>query len=75
MRIFSCANPAFIVRLYLDVHCFVSFIDEYQSVLIENSFNKYGKSSQTLYEPRYEKTGFLHMRKQRRRSASRLLRS
>ena len=24
-----------------------------------------------LYEPRYEKTGFLHMRKQRRRSASR----
>ena len=28
-----------------------------------------------LYEPRYEKTGFLHMRKQRRRSASRLLRS
>ena len=24
------------------------------------------------YEPRYEKTGFLHMRKQRRRSASRL---
>ena len=23
------------------------------------------------YEPRYEKTGFLHMRKQRRRSASR----
>ena len=24
-----------------------------------------------LYEPRHEKTGFLHMRKQRRRSASR----
>ena len=24
-----------------------------------------------LYEPRREKTGFLHMRKQRRRSASR----
>ena len=24
-----------------------------------------------IYEPRYEKTGFLHMRKQRRRSASR----
>ena len=24
-----------------------------------------------VYEPRYEKTGFLHMRKQRRRSASR----
>ena len=24
-----------------------------------------------LFEPRYEKTGFLHMRKQRRRSASR----
>ena len=23
-----------------------------------------------LYEPRYEKTGFLHMRKQRRRSAA-----
>ena len=23
------------------------------------------------YEPRYEKTGYLHMRKQRRRSASR----
>ena len=26
---------------------------------------------QLLNEPRYEKTGFLHMRKQRRRSASR----
>ena len=26
-------------------------------------------------EPRYEKTGFLHMRKQRRRSAAQLLRS
>ena len=25
----------------------------------------------TLYEPRHEKTGFLHMRKQRRRLASR----
>ena len=25
----------------------------------------------TLFDPRYEKTGFLHMRKQRRRSASR----
>ena len=24
----------------------------------------------TLLEPRYEKTGFLHMRKQRRRSAA-----
>ena len=24
-----------------------------------------------IYEPRHEKTGFLHMRKQRRRSASR----
>ena len=24
-----------------------------------------------IYEPRYEKTGFLHMRKQRHRSASR----
>ena len=24
-----------------------------------------------IYEPRYEKTGFLHMQKQRRRSASR----
>ena len=24
-----------------------------------------------VFEPRYEKTGFLHMRKQRRRSASR----
>ena len=29
------------------------------------------KSWAVLYEPRYEKTGFLHMRKQRRRSASR----
>ena len=28
-----------------------------------------------LYEPRREKTGFLHMRKQRRRSASRCPRS
>ena len=26
---------------------------------------------QRYYEPRYDKTGFLHMRKQRRRSASR----
>ena len=25
----------------------------------------------TVFEPRYEKTGFLHMRKQRRRSALR----
>ena len=30
-----------------------------------------GFSITVLYEPRYEKTGFLHMRKQRRRSASR----
>ena len=31
-----------------------------------------GKQGKTLqYEPRREKTGFLHMRKQRRRSASR----
>ena len=28
-------------------------------------------SSLIIYEPRREKTGFLHMRKQRRRSASR----
>ena len=27
------------------------------------------KNSHKAYEPRYEKTGFLHMRKQRRRSA------
>ena len=29
------------------------------------------KQLQLIYEPRCEKTGFLHMRKQRRRSASR----
>ena len=29
------------------------------------------KSKVSSYEPRHEKTGFLHMRKQRRRSASR----
>ena len=29
------------------------------------------KTTTTTIEPRYEKTGFLHMRKQRRRSASR----
>ena len=28
-------------------------------------------TKQDIIEPRYEKTGFLHMRKQRRRSASR----
>ena len=28
-----------------------------------------GFGSNALFEPRYEKTGFLHMRKQRRRSA------
>ena len=30
------------------------------------------KLLRSLNEPRHEKTGFLHMRKQRRRSASRL---
>ena len=30
-----------------------------------------GQENEALTEPRYEKTGFLHMRKQRRRSASR----
>ena len=30
-----------------------------------------GEGVKTLSEPRREKTGFLHMRKQRRRSASR----
>ena len=29
------------------------------------------ETSPSASEPRYEKTGFLHMRKQRRRSASR----
>ena len=29
------------------------------------------RTRNTTYEPHYEKTGFLHMRKQRRRSASR----
>ena len=28
-------------------------------------------SMEALYEPRYEKSGFVHMRNQRRRSASR----
>ena len=30
-----------------------------------------GHGDRTLFEPRHEKTGFLHMRKQRHRSASR----
>ena len=29
------------------------------------------QTTAVTFEPRYEKTGFLHMRKQRRRSASR----
>ena len=32
---------------------------------------KLTKDGLMSYEPRHEKTGFLHMRKQRRRSASR----
>ena len=32
-------------------------------------------NSETIFEPRYEKIGYLHMRKQRRRSASRKPRS
>ena len=30
----------------------------------------YGVQESKLHEPRHEKTGFLHMRKQRRRSAA-----
>ena len=37
-----------------------------------NNFDMHHDSTNNLtYEPRNEKTGFLHMRKQRRRSASR----
>ena len=35
----------------------------------ENDRKEY-PTNKRRYEPRYEKTGFLHMRKQRRRSAS-----
>ena len=38
--------------------------------LIHKYEKKYTAASE-LYEPRYEKTGFWHMRKQRRRSAPR----
>ena len=38
----------------------------------ENDLGELGESYKVLpFEPRHEKTGFLHMRKQRRRSASR----
>ena len=42
-------------------------------ISIVNSKPRYNimKSDSVTYEPRHEKTGFLHLRKQRRRSASR----
>ena len=49
-------------------------IDE---VLVMNKkmMTTWRQSVMNINEPRYEKTGFLHMRKQRRRSASRRPRS
>ena len=38
---------------------------------IENMTGSVGNFVKCMFEPRHEKTGFLHMRKQRRRSASR----
>ena len=47
------------------------YISIFKSISFEYNFElEYGKTL-WLNEPRYEKTGFLHMRKQRRRSASR----
>ena len=39
-------------------------------VLLKNTEFESASRRSTIIEPRYEKTGFLHMRKQRRRSAS-----
>ena len=44
-------------------------IGELPSVKLETA--QIGTTDTTIFEPRCEKTGFLHMRKQRRRSAVR----
>ena len=45
---------------------------DFQTMLSVKSYSSHIMHNVT-YEPRYEKTGFLHMRKQRRRSASQSL--
>ena len=40
-------------------------------LLLINAMCDIVQDVETIFEPRHEKTGFLHMRKQRRRSASR----
>ena len=50
------------------------FNDEFKHKLFRIKINQIQMKetvSCQAYEPRYEKTGFLHLRKQRRRSASR----
>ena len=49
----------------------IGFYEEMVKIIFQSSSNTHLISSSVTYEPRPEKTGFLHMRKQRRRSASR----
>ena len=52
-------------------HTFYKMSWKFENSVKLNFFNVSGMAG--LIEPRYEKAGFQHMRKQRRRSASRLL--
>ena len=45
-------------------------IKMFRSFKSKEHIHKKGDDGMRLFEPRYEKTGFLHMRKQRRRSAA-----
>ena len=42
-----------------------------QFMHMKSSDPEVSMAASLIFEPRYEKTGFLHMRKQRRKSASR----
>ena len=56
--------------IWCTTECFCCFLQKYS--LLTHSKVCYLYMPLPLYEPRHEKTGYLHMRKQRLRSASRL---
>ena len=65
MKTFAAISlKSFAIRLHVIADSIENSQDPYQTALLSQS------DLCLLYEPHYEKTGFLHMQKQRRRSAA-----
>ena len=68
---FGAILPLSNVLIGVGVLCGISYyVFNYSYVSLSGLITSVGEEKESIFEPRYEKTGYLQMRKQRRRSAA-----